>query len=180
LPALAVDTGPVDLRSIDARSIEGAQRPLLADMFMRVVKDPTTYALPPIVYTAHRLDWDSSQKLFAHGYLEANPKFTLSGRVDDIPISHAAGKQRILRYSASMIGRSALNNGICALVEHRMIERAPQHRTLIRTLGWIERGVVTAYWSYRLTHNQVGQWLDNERVLGTLQTPPASSAAAVP
>ena len=145
-------------------------------MFTRVAKDPTTYALPPIVYTAHRLDWDSSQKLFAHGYLEANPKFTLSGRVDDVPISHAAGKRRILRYSASMIGRSALNNGICALVERRLIERAPHRRKLIRTLGWIERGFVTAYWSYRLTHNQVGQWRDNERVLAGL--PDAHGVAA--
>jgi hypothetical protein len=180
LPALAADTRPVDTPAIDTRSIEGAQRPVLAEVFMRVVKDPTTYALPPIVYTAHRLDWDSSQKLFAHGYLEANPKFTLSGRVDDVPISHAAGKRRILRYSASMIGRSALNNGICALVERRLIERAPHRRKLIRTLGWIERGFVTAYWSYRLTHNQVGQWRDNERVLRTLQTPVAAASAAVP
>jgi hypothetical protein len=180
LPALAVDTRPVDIPSTDTRSIEGARRPLLGDVFVRVVKDPTTYALPPIVYTAHRLDWDSSQKLFAHGYLEANPKFTLSGRVDDVPISHAAGKRHILRYSASMIGRSALNNGICALVERRLIERAPHRRKLIRTLGWIERGFVTAYWSYRLTHNQVNQWRDNERVLRSLQTPAASPAAVVP
>lgn len=163
-----------------ARSSEGEHRSAFAEVFVRVAKDPTTYALPPIVYTAHRLDWDSSQKLFAHGYLEANPKFTLSGRVDDTPISHAAGKRRILRYSASMIGRSALNNGICALVERRLIERAPHRRKLIRTLGWIERGFVTAYWSYRLTHNQVGQWRDNERVLAGLQTPPAASLAAVP
>ena len=165
---------------VDTRSIEGEHRSVLAEMFTRVAKDPTTYALPPIVYTAHRLDWDSSQKLFAHGYLEANPKFTLSGRVDDVPISHAAGKRRILRYSASMIGRSALNNGLCALVERRLIDRAPHRRKLIRTLGWIERGFVTAYWSYRLTHNQVGQWRDNERVLAGLQTPPATPLAAVP
>ena len=174
------DAGELPPLQIDTRSIEGAPRPLLAEAFMRVLKDPTTYALPPIVYTAHRLDWDSSQKLFAHGYLEANPNFTLTGRVDDVPISHAAGNRRILRYSASMIGRSALNNGLCALVERRLIERAPQRRKLIRTLGWIERGVVTTYWSYRLTHNQVGQWRDNERVLAGLQTPPAAPRAVVP
>jgi hypothetical protein len=195
LPALAVGTQPIDAPSIDARSVamrsadvrsadvrsrEGRPRPLLVEAFTRVVKDPTTYALPPIVYTAHRLDWDSSQKLFAHGYLEANPKFTLTGRVDDVPISHAAGKRRILRYSASMIGRSALNNGICAMVERRLIERAPHRRKLIRTLGWIERGLVSAYWSYRLTHNQVGQWRDNERVLGMLQNAAAAPPSAIP
>ena len=149
-------------------------------MFTRVAKDPTTYALPPIIYTAHRLDWDSSQKLFAHGYLEANPE--LHGdrprqRHADQP---AAGKRRILRYSAAMIGRSALNNGICALVERRLIERAPQRRTLIRTLGWIERGFITSYWAYRMSHNQFGQWQKNERMLAGLPTPTASASPAVP
>jgi hypothetical protein len=174
LPRL--DTPQAPSLPIDTRSIEGSTRSLLGETLTRVLKDPTTYALPPIVYTAHRLDWDSSQKLFAHGYLEANPKFTLTGRVDDVPISHEAGKRRILRYSASMIGRSMLNNGICAIVERRLIEKAPHRRKLIRTLGWIERGLVTAYWSYRLTHNQVSQWRDNQRVLAGLESPTAPLA----
>jgi hypothetical protein len=159
------------------RSGEGSTHSLLGETFTRVLKDPTTYALPPIVYTAHRLDWDSSQKLFEHGYLEANPKFTISGRVDDLPISHEAGKRRILRYSLSMIGRSALNNGISAVVERRLIDKAPHRRKLIRTLGWIERSLVTTYWSYRLTHNQVAQWRDNQRVLASLEAvgPPAAT-----
>jgi hypothetical protein len=174
------DSSELPPLEIETRSIEGAPRPLLAEVFTRVLKDPTTYALPPIVYTAHRLDWDSSQKLFQHGYLEANPNFTLTGRIDDAPISHAAGNRRILRYSAATIGRSVLNNGICAIVERRLIDRAPRRRKLIRALGWIERGVVTAYWSYRLTHNQVGQWMDNERVLGGLQSPLAVVPASTP
>lgn len=158
--------------TIETRSIDGEmRRPLLADTVTRVLKDPTTYALPPVVYTAHRLDWDSSQKLFAHGYLEANPKFTITGRVDDIPISHEAGKRRILRFAAGTIGRSVLNNAACAIVERRLIERYPHRRKLIRTLGWIERSVAASYWSYRLTHNQVRQWQDNERMLGILRTP---------
>ena len=153
----------------EARGRDAERPSLFAETVTRVLKDPTTYALPPIVYTAHRLDWDSSQKLFAYGYLERNPNFTITGRVDDVPISHQAGKKKILRYSASMIGRSMLNNGICAIVERQLIERHPNRRKLIRTLGWIERGFVTAYWSYRLTHNQVTQWQDNERVLRQLQ-----------
>ena len=173
-PAIVLEPPAIDTGT---RSIEGGRQSALAEVFTRVVKDPTTYALPPIVYTVHRLDWDTSQQLFAHGYLEANPKFTLTGRVGDVPISHAAGNKRILRYSASMIGRSALNNGICALVERRLIEKNPQHRKLIRTLGWIERGFATAYWSYRLTHNQYGQWRDNQRMLAGLQAAPAPLAA---
>ena len=159
---------------------ESRHRSVLADVFTRVAKDPTTYALPPIIYTAHRLDWDSSQKLFARGYVEANPGFTVSGRVNDTPISWNAGKRRILSYSAAMIGRSALNNGICALVEGRLIERSPQHRTFIRTLGWIERGFITSYWAYRMSHNQFGQWQKNESMLAGLPTPTASASPAVP
>ena len=64
----------IDVR---ARSTESQHRSAIADVFTRVAKDPTTYALPPIIYTAHRLDWDSSQKLFARGYVEANPGFTV-------------------------------------------------------------------------------------------------------
>jgi hypothetical protein len=161
---------------IETRSSGSESRPLFSETFARVFTDPTTYALPPIVYAAHRLDWDSSQKLFAYGYLEANPKFTLTGRVDDLPISYAAGNRRILRYSASMIGRSILNNSITAIVERRLIDRHPEKRKLIRALGWVERSVVTAYWSYRLTHNQVGQWRDNERVLTGLRAQGAPGA----
>jgi hypothetical protein len=175
LPPIAAQSTP---GAGETRSHDRSRDSLLGETVTRVLTDPTTYALPPIVYTAHRLDWDSSQKLFAHGYLEANPKFTLTGRSDDVPISHQAGKRRILRYSAATIGRSLLNNGISAVVERRLIDRAPKHRTLIRTLGWIERGMVTAYWSYRLTHNQVAQWRDNERVLAGLQQPPSAPLVA--
>jgi hypothetical protein len=51
---------------------------------------------------------------------------------------------------------------------------------LIRTLGWVERGFATTYWSYRLTHNQFGQWRDNERMLASPPAPTAAPAAAVP
>jgi hypothetical protein len=169
VPDLATLAEPQTI-AIPARSTEGdMRRPLLTDTVTRVLKDPTTYALPPIVYTAHRLDWDSSQKLFAYGYLEANPDFTVTGRVDDLPISHEAGKKKILRYAAGTIGRSVLNNAASAIVERRLIERYPHRRKLIRTLGWIERSLVTTYWSYRLTHNQVRQWQDNERTLAMLR-----------
>jgi hypothetical protein len=161
--------------TLDARPADGdLRRPIFRETVTRVLKDPTTYALPPIVYTAHRLDWDSSQKLFAYGYLEANPDFTLSGRADDAPISYHAGNRKILRFAAGTLGRSVLNNAACAIVERRLIDRYPHRRKLIRALGWIERSLVTSYWTYRLTHNQVRQWQDNERTLDMLR---ARSAA---
>jgi hypothetical protein len=176
-PPTITESPATDVRT---RSSESQHRSMLGDVFSRVANDPTTYALPPIIYTAHRLDWDSSQKLFARGYVEANPGFTVSGRVNDTPISWTAGKRRILGYSAAMIGRSALNNGVCALVEGRLIERSPQHRTFIRTLGWIERGFITSYWAFRMSHNQFGQWRENERMLSALPPPAASASPAVP
>jgi hypothetical protein len=154
---------------VDTRATDLAPRSVVAETFSRVVKDPTTYMVPIVVYTAHRLDWDSSQKLFAYGYLEANPNFTVSGRVADAPISYGAGKGKILRYSLSTIGNSLMNNAACAVVERTLIDRNPEHRKLIRTLGWIERGFFSAYWSQKLAHNQAMQWRDNERVLADLR-----------
>jgi hypothetical protein len=167
--------------TIATRTSDTAPRPLLADTFLRVFTDPTTYALPAYVYTMHRLDWDTSQQVFAYGYVEANPDFTVSGRVADTPISYEAGKRKILRYSLSTMGNTIINNAACAIVERRLIERAPEHRKLIRTLGWIERGVITAYWSNHLAHNQAMQWRDNERVLGQLRAANgAPGSAAIP
>jgi len=154
---------------VDARAGEIGQRPLLVETFFRVVKDPTTYITPIAVYTTHRLDWDSSQKLFAYGYLEANPQYTINGRVNDLPVGYSEGKRKILRYSLSTIGNSLVNNAACAIVERQLIERNPQHRKLIRTLGWIERGLFNAYWAEKLSRNQRLQWQDNNRVLADLR-----------
>ena len=58
-----------------------------------VVFDPTTYAPATFSYTAQRMDWNTSQTLFQHGWLEHNDRFTISGRADDTPLSldHAYG-----------------------------------------------------------------------------------------
>ena len=168
-PELPVATAPSPF-VVDAKTTgDIGQRPLLTETFVRVVKDPTTYLTPFVVYTTHRLDWDSSQKLFAYGYYEANPQYTISGRVNDVPVGYAEGKRKILRYSLSTIGNGLVNNAACAIVERRLIERNPQHRKLIRTLGWIERGVFNAYWAEKLSRNQRLQWQDNNRVLADLR-----------
>lgn len=165
---------------VETRSLETRQPSWFAEVITRVAKDPTTYALPPIVYTAHRLDWDSSQKVFPFGYNEGNPKFTITGLPSDVPVSHAEGNRRILKYAAKTIGNSIINNAACAIIERRLIERAPHRRKLIRTLGWIERTLVASYWSYHLTHNQMAQWRLNERLAGDLRARQAASQAAVP
>jgi hypothetical protein len=59
-----------------------------------------------------------------------------------------------------------------AIVERQLIDRYPHTRKLIRALGWIERGLMIGYLSYRLTHNQIGQWQDNQRTLAALRQQP--------
>jgi hypothetical protein len=145
--------------------------PIVRETVTRVVTDPTTYVLPLTVYAARRLDWDSSQALFGHGYLEANASFTVSGRPNDRPISHTAGKRLILRESLGLFAWSAGNNAASAVVEHRLIERMPARRRLIRAVGWAERVAFTAYWTHHLSARHFRQWRANERLAGGLDAP---------
>jgi hypothetical protein len=159
--------------AMDAAAQPASDRgaPLLAEVAGRVARDPTTYAPTIVVYTARQLDWSSSQPLFALGYLEANPRYTISGRADDTPIGYAAGNRRVARDTIGLLGWSAGNNATCALVERALISRAPQHRRLIRTLGWIERGAFAAYWSHRLSRRHFAQWRANEDLARALGAP---------
>jgi hypothetical protein len=138
--------------------------PLLKEVAKRVALDPTTYAPTVVVYTARQLDWSSSQTLFTLGYLEANPRYTTSGLPNDTPVGYAVGNRRIAADTVALLGRSAANNAASALIEHVLIARAPRHRRLIRTLGWIERVAFASYWSHRLSRRHFEQWRDNERL----------------
>jgi hypothetical protein len=108
-------------------------------VFLQVVSDPTTFAPALTSYTAERLDWDSSQVFFAHGYVESNPQFTVSGFRDDTPISYGAGKRVILHNALGDLTASAINNVGVAIVERALLARHPRRQKLIRTLGWVER-----------------------------------------
>jgi hypothetical protein len=138
--------------------------PVFAEIGKRVALDPTTYAPAAIVYSAKHLDWKSSQALFRVGYLEANPRYTISGLPGDTPIGYGAGQRNIAGESATIFGWSVANNASCALVERLLIDRAPGHRKLIRTLGWIERVSFASYWSYRRSVKHFEQWQANERL----------------
>jgi hypothetical protein len=146
-----------------------SDRPLLREVASRVALDPTTYGPTVVVYTARQLDWSSSQALFTHGYLEANPRYTVSGRPNDAPIGYAAGNRRIARETLGLFGWSAANNATAATIEGLLIRRTPRHRRLIRTLGWIERTAFASYWGYRLSKPRFEQWRANERVARELE-----------
>lgn len=161
IAAMAATAGAQDGRAGDAPG-------LFQDVVKRVALDPTTYAPTAVVYTARQLDWSSSQSVFAFGYLEANPRYTVSGLPGDTPVSYAVGNRRIAADTVSLLGKSAANNAASAVVERFLIARAPRHRRLIRTLGWIERVSFASYWSHRLSARHFEQWRDNQRLVDQL------------
>jgi hypothetical protein len=130
----------------------------------RTLLDPTTYTPAALSYGATRLDWDSSQIFFQHGFVEQNRRFTVSGFSYDIPISHAAGNRQILIDSLGILQMSVINNVTTNVLENILIKRYPHHRKLLRTLGWVERIGFASYWSYRLSADHFRKWRDNDRM----------------
>ena len=61
-----------------------------------VLFDPTSYVPAIVAWESTRLDWQSSQVFFQHGFLEQNPRFTVSGRANDSAVGYAAGNRLIV------------------------------------------------------------------------------------
>jgi hypothetical protein len=137
---------------------------LLVDLAKSVTFDPTTYAPAVIAYDAAMRDWDTSQPLFRHGYLEVNPRFTVSGRGFDVPVSYEAGRRRILWDAIARVQLSAIHNATARSLERILIERYPERRKLIRVLGWIERSAFASYMAYELSIHHHRQARENERL----------------
>jgi hypothetical protein len=127
------------------------QPSFLGDTFKRVILDPTTYAPAVIAYEGTMRDWNTSQPFFRNGYVERNERFTLSGLPNDRPVSYDAGRQRILSDAFINLQMSLAHNAADQVFERMLIDRFPQHRKLVRTLGWIERSAFASYMSYRLS-----------------------------
>jgi len=133
-------------------SAQDADRPsFLADTFKRVILDPTTYAPAAIAYDATMRDWKTSQPFFNSGYFEHNERFTLSGLPNDRPVSYSVGRQRILSDAFVTLQMSLAHNVADQVFERLLVDRFPNHRKLVRTLGWIERSAFASYMSYYLS-----------------------------
>lgn len=130
----------------------------------QVVCDPTTFTPSIVAYTAQRLDWDSSQIFFEHGVTEHNPAYTISGRPDDVPMSHGSGDAVILRQSLTVLETSIVNNFSEQVIERFLVSRHPEHRRLFHALGWIERISVAGYISYQTSALHFSQWQINQQV----------------
>ena len=156
----------VALMTLAASSVS-AQDPdhpsFVPDVLKRVIVDPTTYAPAVVAWEATRLDWRSSQVFFQNGWFEHNPRFTVSGRAGDTAIGYAAGNRQILTDAMAIVPLSLVNNASARVMERLLMPRYPNHRRLIRAIGWIERSAVASYWSYRLGAGHVRQWQENTR-----------------
>ena len=145
------------------------EQPSLAiDVAKHTLFDPTTYAPALFTYTATMRDWNTSQPFFQQGYLEHNARFTVSGRPDDIAIPYGDGRHRILMDAIGVLQISLVNNVTSRVIDRVLIENHPEHRTLFRTLGWIERVGFASYMSYRLSASHIRQAQLNQQRMSQL------------
>lgn len=147
--------GPEVNRTVPSLMVEATKQTLL---------DPTTYAPAGLLYVSSRLDWNSSQVFFAHGDLEQNPRYTISGLPHDLPVSYQQGNKQLLTDALSVASVSAVNNVVAHFTVDAMVIRNPAHRKMWKALGWIERTAVASSMSYVLSVQHFRQWQMNEQI----------------
>jgi hypothetical protein len=143
---------------------EPEARGYLGDVTKRLFLDPTTYAPAVIFFPSQYLDWASSQPFFKNGYMERNYDFTVTGRSNDVPVSFGAGNRKIVRNTMINLSTSVVHNLAENMFERQLIEKYPEHRKVIRTLGWVERIAVSGYLAYSTSAPHYRQWRENERL----------------
>jgi hypothetical protein len=129
----------------------------------QVLLDPTTYAPSIVAWKATRLDWQTSQVFFEHGWHEHNSRFTISGLPDDVAIGYAEGNRRILTDAIASLNVSLINNVSSRVFERAITPHFPAHRKLIGALGWVERSAMASYLTYLLAAGHFEQWQNNEQ-----------------
>ena len=150
--------------ALDVSAQDRKRGSFVGSVFTRVVVDPTTYTPALLGYDATIRDWNSSQPFFQHGFREANERFTISGLPNDVPVSYAAGRRIILADALVSLERSVVNNVAEQIVERMLVQRFPNHRKLVRTLGWAQRISFASFKSYRLSIQHYRQASQNERL----------------
>jgi hypothetical protein len=139
-------------------------RPVGWDVARAVLLDPTTYVPAIVSNEAMMRDWKASQLLFAHGWLESNPRFTITGLPNDVPVSYDEGRRRIHHTSWRVLQYSALNNAVAGIGERLLISRYPHRKKLIRTISWIERISYASLIAYRNAADHFRQAEENRRL----------------
>ena len=152
------------LTSVSAFAQGEQPRSFAWDVARATLIDPTTYAPALISYEAMRQDWKTSQIMFANGWVEQNPRFTVSGKPNDVPVNYDAGRRRIRRAALTVLQYSAVNNVSTLVFERLLIARYPHRKTLIRTLSWVERIAVASALTYRNSADHLRQASKNRRL----------------
>lgn len=133
----------------------------LTSVVKETLLDPTTYAPAVIAYDATVRDWNTSQPFFRNGFTEHNPRFTISGLANDVPVSYSEGNRRIVSDAVANLGASLVNNFTDRVFERVLLDRYPHHRKIVRTISWIERLSFGAYMSYALSAEHYRQARSN-------------------
>ena len=161
---VAVLTALLLCSAVGAIAQDRGERSFVADVLSRVVLDPTTYAPAALAYDATMRDWRTSQPFFQHGFYESNARFTVSGLPNDVAVSYGAG-QRIIRADALVsLRRSAVNNLAEQIFERVLVNKYPNHRKLVRAVGWAQRISFASFKAYRLSATHYRQAGQNERL----------------
>ena len=121
---------------------------IVVDLTKAVLFDPTTYTPAALSYTSQRMDWKTSQVLFNAGWMEHNSRYTVSGRANDTPLSFEAGNKQIRRDALAHLQASVVNNLSSQIFERLLAQKYPEHRKLLKTLGWVERVSYSSYVGY--------------------------------
>ena len=143
-------------------------RPLVWDLVRSVLVDPTTYAPAAAAYESKLWDWKTSQPLLRHGWLEQNPRFTVSGLPNDVPKSYGAGRREIGRQTLLTLQLSVTNNLVAGICERTLGAAYPTHRKLVRTLSWVERLAAASLLSYAESVEHLRQGRRNQRLVRAL------------
>ncbi len=144
-----------------ATTVHAQERISVVSIVTSVAVDPTTYA-PALIYRAAlKADWDSSQPLFARGYVEKNKMFSRAG----LPISYEEGNGKIdklaLRFLADSLMHNAASHGFEALLKRNY----PDHKKLLTILGWAERIAVNGYLARKMATQHYEQAARNRQML---------------
>jgi hypothetical protein len=140
-----------------AQSVSETTRSVALD----VLKDPTTYAPAIVTEIAKSLDWTSSQRFFAAGYVEANPFYTVSGLPHDRPVSRATGHQINAEVSLQVLVSSMANNALVSVASRTLAARWPEHKRAIHVVAVVERVAFAVGTAYVNSAKNFGQWRRN-------------------
>jgi hypothetical protein len=101
---------------------------------------------------------------FQHGFMEQNRRFTMSGLPNDRPLGYHEGNRAILSMALANLQTSLVNNVSDRVFEEWLVAKYPDHRKLVKTLGWIERIGFASYLSYLRAGPHFQQWQRNQRL----------------